>query len=327
MTTLASAAGLVGCSTQSRTGTSLPSAVSLDYVSAPRMALPRGSCDCHVHIFDPGRFPYVPLRTYTPGTATVSDLLDFEGKLGVERMVLVQPSGYGTDNPCLVDALQALGPRRARGVAVIDVEKTTAAEIDRLHAAGVRSIRLNLEVKGEQSADRARAALQNALKAVAPKQWSIQIYADLHLIEALADVLAQAKTPIVLDHFAGLKADKGLNQPGFATVLKLLQTGHVYVKLSASYRASKLPDYADLQPFVRALVAAGPSRLVWASDWPHTGSSSNRSDDLSKTEAFRRIDSGQLLDQLAGWVNDRAVWTQIMVNNPARLYSFSCRTP
>ena len=323
MTTLASAAGLMGCSTQARTGTSLPSAVSLDYVSAPRTVLPRGSCDCHVHIFDPGRFPYVPQRSYTPGTATVSDLLAFEAKLGVERMVLVQPSGYGSDNRCLVDALQALGPQRARGVAVIDVEKTMAAEIDQLHAAGVRSIRLNLEVKGEQSADRARAALQAALQAVASKQWSIQIYADLHLIDALADVLAQATTPIVLDHFAGLKADKGLNQPGLATVLKLLQSGHVYVKLSAPYRASKQADYADLQPFVRAFVAANPSRLVWASDWPHTGSSSNRSGDLSKTEAFRRIDSGQVLDQLADWVKDRAVWTQIMVDNPARLYRFA----
>ncbi|WP_167002872.1 amidohydrolase family protein [Comamonas sp. Tr-654] len=322
MTTIASVAGLAGCTTLAASGKSHPSNVSTDYVSAPRTPLPKGSCDCHVHIFDPGRFPYVPERTYTPGTATVSDLLAFEGKLGVERVVLVQPSGYGTDNRCLVDALKQLGPQRARGVAVVDVDKVSAAEIEQLHAVGVRSIRLNLEVKGEHSSDRAKAALQSALKVVAAKQWSIQIYADLNLIEALADVLASAKTPIVLDHFAGLKAEKGLNQPGFATVLKLLRNGNVYVKLSAPYRPSKLADYADLQPFVRELVAAGPSKLVWASDWPHTGSSGNRSGDLSKVEPFRSIDSGKVLEQLAGWVGDASIWNRIMVQNPAALYSF-----
>ena len=323
MTTIASAAGLAGCSTLASSGKSHPSAVSLSYVSAPRSALPAGSCDCHVHIFDPGRFPYVPERTYTPGTATVADLLDFEGKIGIQRVVLVQPSGYGNDNRCLVDALKQLGPTRARGVAVVDVDKVTAAEVEQLHAVGVRSIRLNLEVKGEHSADRAKAALQGALKVVKDRKWSIQIYADMHLIESLADVLAQAQTPIVLDHFAGLRAEKGLSQPGFATVLNLLREGNVYVKLSAPYRASKMPDSADLQPFVRELVAAGPTKLVWASDWPHTGSSANRSGDLSKIEAFRPIDSGKALDQLAGWIGDASVWQQVLVQNPARLYSFS----
>lgn len=323
MTTIASTVGLTGCAAPASAGKSHLSDVSLAHVSAPRTALPQGSCDCHVHIFDPGRFAYVPQRTYTPGTATVADLLAFEERLGVERVVLVQPSGYGTDNRCLVDALGRLGPQRARGVAVIDVDSATDADIDRLHAAGVRSIRLNLEVKGEQSADRARVALQSALKAVAAKQWSIQIYADLHLIEALADVLAGAHTPIVLDHFAGLKADKGLDQAGFATVLKLLRSGNVYVKLSAPYRASRQAGHADLQPFVRELVAAGPSKLVWASDWPHTGSSGSRSGDLSKVEPFRAIDSGRILDQLAGWIADTSAWTQILVHNPARLYGFA----
>jgi predicted TIM-barrel fold metal-dependent hydrolase len=126
-----------------------------------------------------------------------------------------------------------------------------------------------------------------------------------------------------LDHFAGLKAEKGLNQPGFATVLSLLRKGNVYVKLSAPYRASKMPDSADLQPFVRELVAADSSKLVWASDWPHTGSSANRSGDLSKIEAFRPIDSGKSLDQLAGWIGDASVWQQVLVQNPARLYNFS----
>lgn len=330
MTTVAATAGLAGCAAPATPAAARASDVSLAYVGAPRAKLPAGSCDCHVHLFEPARFPYIPQRSYTPGTATVEDLRAFEGRLGVDRVVLVQPSGYGTDNRCLVDGLGQLarsGGLRARGVAVIDVDRATPADIDALHAAGVRSIRLNLEVKGEQSADRARAQLQGALRKVAHKRWSVQIYADLHLVHALADTIAQtqtaAPTPVVLDHFAGLKADRGLDQPGLATVLELLGKGHVYAKLSAPYRASRLADYSDLQPFVRAFVSAAPTQLVWASDWPHTGSASNRSGDLSKVEAFRRIDSGQVLDQLAGWIAHPATWRQLMVDNPARLYDFA----
>lgn len=323
MTTNAAAAGPAGGFPLANTGKSHASAVSLSHVSAPRHALPAESCDSHVHVFDPGRFPYAAGRTYTPGTAAVADLLDFEGRLGIARVVLVQPSGYGTDNRCLVDALRQLGPQRARGVAVVDVDKAGADEIEHLHAAGVRSIRLNLEVKGEHDCGHAQAAVQKALKTVAGRKWAIQIHAGLHLIESLAGMLAGAETPIVLDHFAGLKAEKGLHQPGFEAVLNLLRKGNVYIKLSAPYRASKLPDYADLQPFVRELAAADPSKLVWASDWPHTGSSSNRSGDLSTPEPFRLIDSGTLLDQLAGWIGDAAIWRQILVQNPAHLYGFS----
>lgn len=300
----------------------LSSDVSLDHVRQPKVPLPRGSCDCHVHIFEPLRFPYVPERTYTPGTATVADLLAFEGRLGIERVVLVQPSGYGTDNRCLVDALGRLGTRRARGVAVVDLSRVTAEEISALHAAGVRSIRLNLEVKGEQSSEHARAVLRQALEVVAVPQWSVQIYADLGVIDALSHEISQAQTPIVMDHFARLKADKDLDQFGFSSVLALLRSGNAYVKLSAPYRASKLPDFSDLAPFVQALVDAAPERLVWASDWPHTGSSANRSGDLSKVEPFRAINGGQVLDLLHEWVPDAKLRAQILSENAARLYGF-----
>lgn len=309
-------------SAQVQSSAPVPSDVSLAHVNPPASPLPHRTCDCHVHIFNPARFPYVNERSYTPGTATVEDLLAFEGRLGVDRVVLVQPSGYGTDNRCLVDALAQLGPMRARGVAVIDLEHTTAKEMGALHEAGVRSIRLNLEVKGEHSVERSRATLRRALQLVAPTSWSIQIYADLALIEGLASEIRSAKAPVVLDHFAGLKADKGMAQTGWSTVLALLKEGRVYVKLSAPYRASKLADYGDLAPFARAFAETAPGRLVWASDWPHTGSSSNRSGDLSVVEPFRAINGGDILDQLRSWLPDQAIQHQILVTNPAELYSF-----
>ena len=297
---------------------SKPLNVSIDHVNAPRVTIPPRSCDCHVHVFDP-RFPLIPERTYTPGPATVDDLLAFERRIGFERVVVVQPSGYGSDNRCLVDSLQQLGVRRARGVAVVDPLKVTAAEIDALHAAGVRSIRLNLEVRGEHNADRAKATLRQALEVVAGPKWSIQIYADLGLITQVSDTIAQAKSPIVLDHFAGLKAERGLEQPGFAGLLSLLKGGQVYVKLSAPYRASSQAGYANLAPFAQALIEAAPDRMLWASDWPHTGSSSNRGGDLSRIEPYRTIDDGAVLDLLPTWAPDAASRRRILVDNPARL--------
>ena len=320
MSVIASVSG--ASSAQAPSGTKAPSDVSVTHIHPPAVPLPHRTCDCHVHVFDPARFPYVMERTYTPGTATIDDLLAFEGKLGVDRVVLVQPSGYGTDNRCLLDALMQLGPARARGVAVIDLDRTTAKEMDALHEAGVRSIRLNLEVKGEHSVERSRATLHKALQLVAPTRWSIQIYADLALIEGLAAEIRSAKTPIVLDHFAGLKADKGMAQAGWSSVLELLKEGSVYVKLSAPYRASKLADYSDLAPFVRTFAETAPERLVWASDWPHTGSASNRSGDLSVVEPFRAIDGGDALNKLRAWIPEPSIQHQIFVTNPAALYSF-----
>lgn len=320
MSAIASVSG--ASSAQVQSGTNAPSDVSLAHINPPAAPLPPRTCDCHVHIFDPARFPYVKERTYTPGTATVNDLLAFEGRLGVDRMVLVQPSGYGADNRCLVDALTQLGPMRARGVAVIDLEHTTAKEIGALHEAGVRSIRLNLEVRGEHSVERSRATLRKALQLVAATQWSIQLYADLSVVEGLAGEIRAANTPVVLDHYAGLKAERGMAQAGWSTVLALLKEGRVYVKLSAPYRASKLADYSDLAPFARAFAETAPRRLVWASDWPHTGSSGNRSGDLSVVEPFRAINGGDVLDQLRSWVPDQAIQHQILVTNPSELYSF-----
>ena len=293
------------------------------HVNAPRAALPPRSCDCHVHVFDPARFPYAPRRTYTPGPATVADLLAFERTLGMERVVLVQPSGYGTDNRCLLDGLRQLGLHRARGVAVVDPLGITPAQVNALHAAGVRSLRLNLEVQGEHRPDKALAALRQALEVVADVRWSIQLHASLAVIEGLARHIREAGTPIVLDHFAGLKVEKGIAQPGFATLLSLLRDGApLYVKLSAPYRASRHPQYADLAPFVHALVEAAPHRLVWASDWPHTGSSASRSGDLSRIEPFRAIDAGHVLDLLWQWIPDARVREHVMADNPARLYGF-----
>ena len=290
--------------------------------SIPRPAVPALRCDCHVHVFDPARFPYVPQRTYTPGPATVAELRVFLERMGMERVVLVQPSAYGTDNRCLVDALAQLGTRIARGVAVIESMHAPPQDLADLHAKGVRAIRLNLEVNGERGSVRTREALRRAIEVVKPLGWAIQIYADLPLIDRVSDDLARSPVPIVLDHFGGLKTGLGLRQQGFDTLLELVRTSEVYVKLSAPYRASTLPQYDDLADFVRALAQAGPNRLVWASDWPHTGSSGKRRGDRNPLEPFRNIDDRRVIDRITQWLPDVALHHRIFVENAERLYQF-----
>lgn len=293
------------------------------HVSAPVFQPPAGSCDCHVHIFDGARFPFAAKRSYTPAAARVADLVAFEQRIGIDRIVLVQPSVYGFDNAALLDALSQLGDR-ARGVAVVDLEKASPAALHAMHAKGVRGIRLNLEVSGQRNHEFALTQLKRAEQLVGPLGWAVQVYADVDVIAELATEIAELKVPVVLDHFAGIKAHKKDEQKAaFATVVELVKRGNAYVKLSAPYRASRsAPNFEDVTEFAQTLIEARSDRLVWASDWPHTGSSGNRNGNLDQIEPFRKEDAGRALNQLASWARTPALLQRILVDNPARLYGF-----
>ncbi|MEM5433312.1 conserved hypothetical protein [Cupriavidus taiwanensis] len=295
----------------------------VSHVSAPAFKLPLGSCDCHVHLFDGARFPFTPKRSYTPGVARVEDLIAFEQRLGIDRIVLVQPSVYGVDNAALLDALGQLSGR-ARGVAVIDLEKTPNTTLQSMHQRGVRGIRLNLEVSGQRNHEFALTQLKRAEQLVGSLGWAVQVYADVDVIAELAADIANLKVPVVLDHVAGVKAHKKEEQKAaFASVVELVKKGNAYVKLSAPYRVSRnAPNFDDASEFGQALIAARSDRLVWASDWPHTGSSGTRNGNLEQVEPFRKEDAGRALSQLASWANTPALLQRILVDNPAKLYGF-----
>ncbi len=283
--------------------------------------LPAGATDCHCHIFEPANFPYAAERRYTPGQATLDDERAFHASLGTSRVVLVQPSVYGSDNRCLVDGLTKLGPSVARGIAVIDTATVTDDELAALQKAGVVGIRVNLQVKGEGRVAAAVNAVSKAMSRVAPLGFVVQIYVDLQLVSALADTINASPVPVVLDHFGGAQAGLGLDQPGFAALQQLLGTGKAYVKLSAPYRASHdAPDYGDLAPIAQALIRSNRDRLVWASDWPHTGSGAARKP--GEVEPFRAVDDNRTLALLSGWAGDADTHRRILVDNAARLFCF-----
>jgi len=282
--------------------------------------VPPGACDCHVHIFgDPQRFPFAPTRTYTPETATVDELRNLHRALHLDRVVVVQASVFGTDNSGTLDAVKQLGAR-ARGIAVID-EKTPSAELDRMNRSGVRGLRINLGTTGQDDPQLARQSLQRVLRQINGRPWHIQMYVGLPVVAAIEKQLAAATVPIVFDHFAGAKASLGVQQPGMASLLRLVQTGKAYVKISGAYRAStEAPDYADVTALAKVFVAANPERVLWGSDWPHVDSASGRQP-LEVSPALP-IDDGRMLNLLATWVPNIARRKMILVDNPAKLYGF-----
>jgi len=283
--------------------------------------VPRGSCDCHVHIFDPAGFPYAAERVYTPPPASIQDLRDLQAALRFERVVIVTPSVYGTDNSCTLDAIKKLGAR-ARGVAVIG-PSTTAAALDEMAAGGVHGVRLNVETAGESDPAAVKRQLDAVAEQLRGRNWHIQLNTNLGVIAALADHIATLPFPIVLDHFARAKAARGPSQPGFDAMLGLVKSGKAYVKISAAYRTSdRSPDFPDAGPLAQAIVAANPDRVVWGSNWPHPGRGRTATDIAPPYPN----DDGLLLNQLPKWVPDAAIRRKILVDNPARLYGFEAVT-
>jgi predicted TIM-barrel fold metal-dependent hydrolase len=310
------AAGTVALT--SRPGAALASA---SQPSTPvNFAVPEGACDCHVHTFDPQKFPYSPSRPYTPEPVSVEELLSLHKALHMSRVIVVQTTVYGTDNRGVLDAMKQLGAR-ARGVAVID-EKTPDSALDEMDRAGIRGIRLNLETSGQTDPEIGRKRFQAAVERIKGRKWHIQIYARLSVIEGIKDQVAAAPMPVVFDHFGGMVAALGPDQLGFASLMTLIRTGKAYVKISAPYRASaEAPDYADVAPLARALVASNPERILWGSDWPHPGLPVPGRSNAEITPFFQ-IDDGRVLNLLPTWVPDAAVRKTILVDNPAKLYGF-----
>lgn len=273
----------------------------------PGFKLPAGSCDCHAHVFGPqSRFPYLPNAAYIPRDAPPEDYARMLRTIGCERAVLVQPSVYGTDNSAMIYALRS-GVFAFRGVAVVD-ENVSDRELEDMHAAGVRGVRINLAsvTPGLTLAQAPRLAAR--LKALG---WHLQFFMELRKFPDAEEKLGSLDIDIVIDHFGRVRADEGVQAPAFKALLRLLARDNVWAKLMGPYFISdQAPHFADTTPFARAVVAAAPDRVVWGTDWPHPAAHDKMPND------------GDLADLLLEWVPDEAQRRKVLVDNPARLYGF-----
>src|SRR3982074_1724117 len=284
--------------------------------------VPAGACDCHTHIHgDPEKFPFFAGRVYAPELAAPDEMTALHNALHIERVVIVTPSVYGTDNSATLFGMKARGAT-ARGVAVID-DKTSESDLDTMGQAGIRGVRLNLATGGVSDPAVGRPRFQAAVERVKNRNWHIQLFTNLAMISAIKDLVAASPVPVVFDHFGGAQAALGPEQPGVADLRELVQSGKAYVKISGAYRASKLgPHYADPPPLARALIAANSDRIVWGTDCPHPNSVTPPDKKPTEVTPLLQIDDGRLLNQLPVWAPDAAVRNNILVDNPARLYGF-----
>jgi predicted TIM-barrel fold metal-dependent hydrolase len=288
-----------------------------------RFTVPQDACDCHMHVFGaPERYSVPELRSYTPQEASLASWRRAAGAVGLQRVVVVQPSVYGEDNSCTLDALREIGPQ-GRGIAQIG-RATSDTQLADLHRAGVRGIRLNPKSVGANDTQALRSLIANAARRIAPLGWHIQIYASLTMVTAVADAIREAPVPVVLDHMGGARAGDG--EAALRTLIELLSDGRCWVKLSGAYRVSHQGmGFHDSTPIARALVRANPEQIVWGTDWPHTGHHAG----VPRTDAppigFRTLDLTELLDRLADAAGDQATFARILVANPGRLYRFRSR--
>jgi predicted TIM-barrel fold metal-dependent hydrolase len=288
--------------------------VSSHAESNPDFKSPPAGCDCHFHVFGPaGRYPHnqADLR-YAPPTAPVEDFLALAKKLGIERFVFVQPSAYGRDNRCMLDAMREAGTN-CRGIVDID-ESASDAEIERLDALGVRGVRLNLSpIRPFETgfAPKLLPRIERLAGRCAEIGWQLDFLTPGWLTAELMPTLAKLKLDFTLAHFGMFLAKDGVRQAGFQQLLELLRRGerHCWVKLTGVYRMSVAEGFADAAPMARALIEAAPDRVIWGSDYPH----------LSFAE---KVGSVELWNLLGKWAPDEATRRRILADNPQRLFKF-----
>jgi predicted TIM-barrel fold metal-dependent hydrolase len=299
-------------------------AVGLKFASVAKAAgpladMPANAIDVHNHIVGPqAKYPMYEKRTYTPPQASVAQLRALRTELGVARNVIVQPSFYGFDNSCLIDALKELG-NSARGVAVVPLD-VSDAELRRLAAAGVTGVRLNLATFGITDPKAAADAIHSFAPRFVPLGWHIQVNTNLPVVDGLAPLIGDVKVPVVFDHIANAEAEKGVNQKGFGALVELVKARNTYVKLSAPYNLSKRADWADVVPLAKALIAAGPDRMLWGTNWPHPG---NARGPITNITPYQVVDNPKLLVAFAQHCPDAAMRRMILVDTPQRFYRFA----
>ena len=270
---------------------------------------PAGACDTHMHIYD-GRYPAAPSSILRPPDAMVGHYRHVQTGLGLDRVVIVQPSTYGLDNSCLLDAVAELGGT-ARAIVVID-DRVTDHELERLTRLGVRGARFHMLPGGAVPWEMMPAVAER----IAPFGWHIQLQMNGRDLIDRFEALVALPTPVVIDHVGRYMPPVEPDDQRFGVLLRLLDTGRCWVKLSAPYESAvdDTHEYPAVGRLVDMLVDRAPERMLWATNWPHPGQATPPSlADLSRL-AF-------------DWMPDATVRRRVLVDNPAALYHFDAVAP
>jgi D-galactarolactone isomerase len=271
----------------------------------PKLVAPPGACDTHMHFYDQG-IPGAP-GTFLPGHFPVEPYRAMQKLLGLERVIVVQPNAYTDDNRVTLDAIKQIG-KSAKGVAVVK-PGVKDAELERLTKGGICAIRIMTLHGGTLGFD----VMDELMARVHPFGWHANIQLDGRELPVVEAQIKRLPGKFVIDHTGKFLEPVPPEHEAFKSLLRLVDTGRCWVKLSAPYETSKTgaPKYADVGRLAKALVKHAPERMLWASNWPHPS-------------ARKPLppDDGDLLDLLLDWAPDDATRKKILVDNPAELYSF-----
>jgi D-galactarolactone isomerase len=259
-----------------------------------------------MHLYDPDK-PLAPTASGPgPAWANAAAYRAVRQRLGLTRAVVVQPTAYGTDNSCMVEAIAALGPETTRGVAAVG-PGVSDAELERLSKAGIRGARFQMLPGGALPWE----ALEPVAARVAPLGWHILLQMDGRQLAEREQQLRRLTAPLVIDHVGKFLEPVPVDHPGFQALLRLLDGGRTWLKLAAAYEVSKAgpPLYADVGALAKAALRAAPERMIWASNWPHVS-------------ARELPDDALLLDLLLDWAPGEATRRRVLVDNPQVLYGF-----
>jgi D-galactarolactone isomerase len=270
-----------------------------------KIRVPKGACDTHMHFYD-RNVPGAP-GTFLPGHFTVEDYRALQKRLGLERVIVVQPNAYKDDNRVTVDSMKKLG-KSAKGVAVV-MPNVADAELERLTKAGICAVRIMTLHGGTLGFD----AMDQVTGRVHPFGWHANIQLDGRELPKYEAQIKHLPGEFVIDHTGKFLEPVPTDHDAFRSLLRLVDTGRCWVKLSAPYETSKsgAPKYEDVGRLAKALVKNAPERMLWASNWPHP----------SVPKEDRPADE-DLLDLLIDWAPEESVRKKILVDNPAELYGF-----
>jgi predicted TIM-barrel fold metal-dependent hydrolase len=252
-----------------------------------------------------------PTRGYTPPPeANIESYTQVAETLGIDRMVIVQPVAYGQDHTCTCDTIEIFGRNRARAVAVLDrnFDPGKLRELDKVGFCGARVNAITLNSTGLDQLD-------DVVRLIEPLGWHVQLFVHGEQLPGLKQKIDELPMPVVIDHMGQIPTSRGSDSPEFQTLLRLLDTGKVWVKMCGYRSSMEGPPYADLLKPAQKIIAAAPDRCVWGSDWPHT----NMFGPLLPNDAT-------LLNLLYDWTPDEQQQHKILVDNPATLYGFQAAT-
>ncbi len=272
-----------------------------------------GACDCHMHVYH-SRYPVAPGAKLRPADASVEDYRQVQRVLGTQRVIVVTPSTYGTDNTSTIDAIEAMG-ECARGVAVVAGDATDA-ELARLHRAGIRGIRLNLTLPAPVTLDE----LPTLAARIAAFGWHVQLNLPPEWLPDAAGMLARLPVPMVFDHYGHLPLGQPQAEPAFRVIADLVSAGKAWVKLSGPYIESLegAPHYRDIQPLAARYLNLAPEGMGWGSDWRHPS---------AQAKGGEPIEDATLLRSFLGWFGSPETAHQVLVRNPQLLYGFGEAAP